>query len=107
MALLVLLCAAVVTTGAALVIPQPKNIRVRQLAIAYWAVVLVLLAAAVVDSLDEGGVSLGTFLHFDHLAEHAAIGVLVAAVVLIAWTIFCLFNGFGRSGDDNDPRDRR
>jgi uncharacterized membrane protein len=100
MALLVLLCAAIVTTGAVLVIPAPKNIRVRQLAIVYWVVIVVLLVAAVVDSLDEGGVSLETFLHFDDLAEHAALGVLVAAVVLIAWTIFCLFNGFGRGGDD-------
>ena len=96
MALLVLMCAAIITTGAALVVPSSKNIRVRQLAYAYWAVVAALLAAALLG--DDAGVD--TFLHFDQLAEHAAIGVLVAAVVLIAWTIFCLFNGFGRSGDD-------
>ena len=100
MALLVLLCAAIVSTGAALVIPSSKNIRVKQLAFAYWVVVTAALAAALIDSVDEGGVGIETFLHFDRLAEHAAIGVLVAAVVLIAWTIFCLFNGFGRNGDD-------
>ena len=96
MALLVLLCAAIITTGAALVVPSSKNIRVKQLAIAYWAVVVALFVAA----LAGDDASIDTFLHFDQLAEHAAIGVLVAAVVLIAWTIFCLFNGFGRSGDD-------
>lgn len=96
MALLVLMCAAIITTGAALVVPSSKNIRVKQLAIAYWAVVVALFVAALAG--DDAGID--TFLHFDQLAEHAAIGVLVAAVVLIAWTIFCLFNGFGRSGDD-------
>lgn len=96
MALLVLMCAAIVSTGAALVVPNSKNIRVKQLACAYWAVVAVLFVAALVG----GNLGIDTFLHFDQLAEHAAIGVLVAAVVLIAWTIFCLFNGFGRNGDD-------
>ncbi|WP_321973161.1 hypothetical protein [Paratractidigestivibacter sp.] len=100
MALLVLLCAAIVSTGAVLVVPSTKNIRVRQLAVAYWAVMAVLLAAALVDSAEEGRLGIEMFLHFDRLSEHAAIGVLVAAVVLIAWTIFCLFNGFGRTGDN-------
>ncbi len=96
MALLVLMCAAIITTGAALVVPSSKNVRVKQLACAYWAVVAALFVAALVG----GNVGVDAFLHFDRLAEHAAIGVLIAAVVLIAWTIFCLFNGFGRSGDN-------
>lgn len=96
MALLVLMCAAVVATGAALVIPSSKNIRVKQLARAYWAVVVAVFVLALVGS----GFGADTVLHFDHLAEHAVLGVLTAAVVLIAWTVFCLFNGFGRNGDD-------
>lgn len=95
MALLVLLCAAIVCTGAAFVIPRSKNTRVRQLACAYWAVTVLLL---VLGFVGQGG--LDAFLHFDKLAEHAALGILLVALVLAVWTVFCLFNGFGRNGDE-------
>lgn len=95
MAVLVLFCAALVATGAAFAIPSPKNVRVRQLACLYWGV----LAALVVLGLAARG-GIDSFVHVDKLAEHAALGVLLVAIVLVAWTIFCLFNGFGRGGDD-------
>lgn len=95
MVVLVLLCAAAVCTGAAFVIPRPKNVRVRQLACAYWIVTAVLVVLGLASRA-----GLEAFLHFDKLAEHAALGVLLVALVLAAWTVFCLFNGFGRNGDE-------
>lgn len=95
MAVLVLFCAALVCTGAALAIPSQKNLRVRQLARAYWVITAVLVAIGLLS-----GQGRDSYLHFDRLSEHAALGVLLVAIVLVAWTIFCLFNGFGRGGDE-------
>ena len=103
MSLLVLLCVAVVCTGAALAIPSPRNLRVKQLAGAYWiACVAVFIFAAV----DNGGVGDGMLLHPGCLEKHAAVGAVVAALVLFGWAVFCLFKGFGRDLGNDDPRDR-
>lgn len=103
MSLLVLLCAVVVCTGAALVIPCPKNIRVKQLAGAYWVVSAAIFIFAAVDN---GGVDDGMLIHFDNLGKHAAAGAVIAALVLFGWAVFCLFKGFGRDLENDDPRDR-
>ena len=103
MSLLVLLCAAVVCTGAALVSPRPKNIRVKQLAGAYW---VVSAAVFIYAAVDNGGVGDGMLLHFDSLGKHAAAGAAIAALVLFGWAVFCLFRGFGRDLENDDPRDR-
>ncbi len=95
MGVLVLFCAAVACTGAAFAIPNPKNIRVRQLARAYWVVTAVLVAAGLASRT-----GMGAFIHLGKLAEHAALGILLVALVLAVWTVYCLFNGFGRNGDD-------
>lgn len=100
MALLVLLCAALVATAASYAIPPAKNVRVRQLAVAYWIAFAALCVAGIADYGRGEERLFGVFLHFDHLAEHAAMGVLVVAAILVAWSIFCLFGGFGRSGED-------
>ena len=94
MALLVVFFAALVTTGAAYAIPSTKNRRVRQLAVAYWAAVALMVAAG----FAQGG-GLDAFLHVEELGNHAALGFVVAAGVLLVWSVFCLFNGFGR-GDE-------
>lgn len=94
MAMVVVFFAAVVVSAAALVIPESKNLRIRQLALAYWAVWTLMLAMGFAQG---GGVD--AFLHMESLGDHTASGIAVAALILLVWTVFCLFNGFGR-GDE-------
>lgn len=94
MALLVVFFAALVATGATLVIPRAKNLRIRQLAGAYWLAGLAMLAGG----FAQGG-GLDAFFHVEELGNHAALGIVVVAAIMIVWTVFCLFNGFGRGGE--------
>lgn len=98
MGFVVVLCAALVASCAVYLIPAPKNLRVRQLAAALWGALAVLLVVAVLDRWS--GLGLHDAMGVDLLAAHASLGFFIVAAILGAWSVFCLFNGFGRGGDD-------